>query len=161
MSYKHKTGLNFKKLIKKLSDNALKYLINIAYHEASYRNLKINTPNLGEDLPILEIKGGQILNIRDKQWKIVSFTYGNGEWDDLITDYGDTFTITINLDEYNWFQKYKDRTPISVKLVAVENEQEEKIIEFHSRSKIFWFNKILQNNKKLPDIESSSSPNMF
>ena len=141
MQFKQHSGLNFKKLIKKLSNNALKYLINVAYHEASYRNLKINIQNLGDDLPTIELYLDTLVTIRDKTWKCVEYTFGDGEWTVLSPQHSTIFDFE-NLD---WYQKYKDKTPISIKLISTENENEEKIIEFHSRSKIFWFAKLLNS----------------
>ena len=147
MSFKKHSGLNFKKLIKNLSNNALKYLINVAYHEASYRNLKINTPNLAEDLPELELYGNSIITIRDKDWIIDSYTFGGeSEWSKLENG----MNVVIYPEDENWYDKYKEKTPISIKLKSVDNPNEEKIIELHSRSKIFWLHKILTESTTHP-----------
>lgn len=143
--FKPKAGLNFKKMVRRLSNNALKYLISISNQEASYRNLKITIPNLGEDLPVITLQDNQTVYIRDEKWIVNSYTLGDGEWKLL----SDTILIDIDTETSNWFELYKDKTPISVKLVA-ESSNEEKIIEFHSRSKIFWFNKLLHD-----DVETS------
>jgi len=145
VSIKRHPGLNFKKIIKNLSNSALKYLINVAYHEASNRNLKINTQNLAEELPILEIYGNSILNIRDTKWNVSSCTFGgNAEWISLENG----MNVVIYPEDEDWYKKYKDKTPISIKLTSVNNPNEEKIIELHSRSKIFWLHNILTESTK-------------
>jgi len=147
MSFKKRAGLNFKKLIKNLSNNALKYLINVAYHEASYRNLKINTPNLAEDLPELELFGNSIITIRDKDWIVDSYTFGGeSEWVELEPE----MNVIIHPEDEKWYDKYKEKTPISIKLKSADNQNEEKIIELHSRSKIFWLHKILTETTTRP-----------
>lgn len=136
---KTKIGLNFKKMVRLLSNNALKYLISVSNQEASYRNLKINIPNLGEDLPIITLHNNQVVYIRDEKWIIDSYTLGDGQWQSVL----DLTPISINAEALNWLELYKAKSPISIKLVS-ECSKEEKTIEFHSRSKIFWFNNLLQ-----------------
>lgn len=145
-SFKTKAGLNFKKMVRKLSNNALKYLISVSNQEASYRNLKISIPNLGEDLPIIELFGERVVLIRDQEWKIKAYTLDSEDW--VILDAG--MAVVINPEEENWFEKYKEKKPIAIKLTS-HDTADEKVIEFHSRSKIFWFAKLLEPKEEVDD----------
>ena len=135
--FKPTAGLNFKRIVSTLSNNALAHLVTIATQEASHRNLKLTLPNLGEHLPVIYLRQ-QVVTIRNEEWKLASYKLGTSNWV-TIPSYD---TIEIDPEQHDWFALYKQRSPISIKLVSLRSAAE-KIIEFHSRSKIFWFNKLL------------------
>jgi hypothetical protein len=134
-------GLNFRKLVKTLSNNALKYLISVAYTEASYRNLNIPKSNLNEELPTIKIVGGDFVKIKDQKYLIAAYNLGDSNWIELEENEIKEFDFK-NID---WLKLKKEDKPIQIRL---DGEEESKTIEFHSRSKIFWFNKLLENESK-------------
>ena len=130
-------GLNFRKLVKTLSNNALKYLISVAHAEAGFRNLTIPKSSLNEELPIITIKGEQTIHIKDTKYVIDSYDIGDGN----IVELEKNQFIKLNLEELDWLKLKKDNTPIKIFL---SGENDSKTVELHSRSKIFWFNKLIE-----------------
>ena len=144
-------GVNFHKLIKGLSTNALKYLINIAKQETNKRRVKRTFPEFeNKDLPN-KISFDQYtkLLIRNTVFQIDTYDTGNGI-QNKVTNY-------VEIDLTNWKELTEQKHPISV---TIKNSNEQKIIELHSRSKIFWLiNLIIQSDEDIDNnVERYNQP---
>lgn len=136
-------GVNFHKLIKGLSTNALKYLINIARQETNRRRSKRIFPEFeNKDLP-QKISFDQYtkLLIRNEYYTIDSYDIGN--------NIQQRVTSAVEIDIQHWKELAQQDTPISITIKNKTNS-EYKRIELHSRSKVFWLiNLIIQSDEDI------------
>jgi RNA recognition motif-containing protein len=116
-------------------------LISVAHTEASYRNLNIPKSHLNEDLPTIKIKGGDFVKIKDQKYLIAAYQNETSDWIELEKDE----IVEFDFEKIEWLKLKKEDKPIQIRL---DGEEENKTIEFHSRSKIFWFNKLLETESK-------------
>lgn len=150
----HETNVNFHKLVKGLSTNALRYLINVAKQESFNRNRDRAVPEFeNKELPKLYFTANDVLNIKNEEWKIVAYEYGYKRNETYQTHHVDVTpnpyvpTHCIDVEIYKWKELVDANLPIKIFLKSLENEMQ---IELISQSKIFWFHKVLQNAKKMP-----------
>lgn len=156
MSQFDENGINFHKLTKSLSTSALKYLISVAKQE-SFRRTKNQTFAKFEnkDLPVLRFNAHTIVRIKDNDWKIASYRYAIISNETVrqenveVTHNAYVPTYVINTELYKWDELVKRNVPIVLYLKNINNESVTEI-ELHSRSKIFWFHKLLENANEEP-----------
>jgi len=151
--FQDENGINFHKLIKGLSNNALRYLINIAKQESFNRSKNVIQPEFeNKALPKLHFTSHSLLTIKEEVWKVVSYKYAiyeNNEYKKYTAAvvhnaYVPVYEIDVEL--YKWEELAKQNMPITVTLLNVNNHTTYDV-QLHSRSKIFWFHKILENAK--------------
>lgn len=151
-------NINFHKLVKNLSTNALRYLINIAKQE-SFNRLKHreNIEFENKKLPKLYFTHGTIVKIKNEECKILRyhlsiFDVTTNQYRDITTNVTPHLTVPsycIDVDLYKWEELVKDNRPIKITLLNLE-KQTTFDIELHSRSKIYWFHKVLENATSEP-----------
>lgn len=153
MSEMNDSNINFHKLIKGLSTSALKYLINVAKQETVRRSKTRTFPTFeNKALPKLEFDSKTIITIRDVKWKITSFTYYKMLENDIacyVSKVQDNENIVIDVEKYDWEKMMEIDKPLSITLTMLEYPNVHQNIEMHSRSKIFWFYKLLENKEEV------------
>lgn len=141
-------GTNFHKMIKGLSTNALKYLVNLASKELKKRSK--NSPiHENKELPILSFNNSTILKIKNEYFTIYSHSIDNENYK--------TNNEIVNLDvkQYDWMKMYIEKNPITLTL-RNRTTYELKEIALESRSKIIWLSKLL-NEQTIADISTTVS----
>lgn len=152
----NETGINFHTFLKGLSTNALKYLINLAKQESIRRSQTRTFAEFeNKALPKLKFNSHTILKIKENYYKIFSYTFSKFE-NGVLKPYNTTVVenayvpdYIIDVEIYDWQKLVELKAPIVIKLKNVHDDSFFEI-ELHSRSKIFWFNKLLETSIQEP-----------
>ena len=134
-------GTNFNKMIKGLSTNALKHLVNLASKELKRRTKK--SPEFeNKELPILSFNNSTVLKIKNEYFTIYSHSIDNENYK--------TGNEIFNLDikQYDWMKMISEKNPITLTL-RNSRTFELKEIALESRSKIIWLSKLLNETVSL------------
>jgi hypothetical protein len=126
-------GLNFHKMIKGLSANALKYLINLASKELKKRNKNIYPSFENKTLPVLRFSISTFINIKNEIFNISSYTINK------TVTFANSDETVLNLENYDWLNN-----PITITLTNCKNLEKMEIV-LQSRSKIVWLNKLIED----------------